>query len=61
MTFPWKVKVWIRDVKHDMFVEVMLHLHDNKWFGGILRPTALFRNKAEQAFLITLCYIVLFL
>ena len=26
-----------------------------------LRPTALFTNKAKQAFLITLCYIVLFL
>ena len=24
----------------------------------ILRPTALFTNKAKQAFLITLCYIV---
>ena len=26
----------------------------------ILRPTALFLNKAKQAFFITLCYIVLF-
>ena len=25
-----------------------------------LRPTALFTNKAKQAFLITFCYIVLF-
>ena len=48
-----------------MFMEVMRYMQDSKWFGSqknaFLRPTALFTNNAERAFLITLCYIVLFL
>ena len=41
-------------LNHYMFVEVMRYLYDNKWFGSQ-------QNKAKQAFLITLCYIVLFM
>ena len=42
---------------YEIFIEVILYLHDNKLFKkpikcGILRPTALFTNKAKQAFFI---------
>ena len=40
-------------LNHYMFIEVTRYLHENKWFG-------IQQNKAKQAFLITLCYIVLF-
>ena len=40
-----------------MFMEVMWYLHDNKWLGSqnicILRPTALFKNKAKWAFIVS--------
>ena len=49
-------------LKRYMFNEVMRYLHDNNWkpIKCILRPIALFTNKAKQAFIDKLCYIVLF-
>ena len=51
-------------LSHYMFIEVMRYVCMIVIFWKpikcILRPTALFTNKAKRAFLITFCYAVLF-
>ena len=51
-------------LNHNIFIEVMRYLHDNKCFFEASRmhfKTYCFVYKAKRAFLITLCYIALFL
>ena len=51
-------------LKHNMFIEAMWYLHDNKWFGShitcILRPTALFTTKLNGPFSYSLLHDILY-